>query len=229
MKLRKIIKEEVDDLEWIREIKPNLKFYVTSKLLKPGDIISVTGEMAIFDVYDTTWVNNLDLEITTVGGEELHHVDFKFVNPEAARKMGFVGANEDELAFMEEDGDLIVNTHQKKLNESDDFGWIRDIGPYDIHFKIGDIIKVHNLGDEQAYLNWLGNYSRYYKNGDYGSNIVGKIIKFNNYGDTDYIKIETTKGKLGDHISFPTYDTLNQSIKKDSYYDGIDLLYEIIN
>lgn len=221
MKFRKIIREEIDDLQWIKDVQPNLIFYVTSKLLKPGDIISVTGEMAILDVHNTTWVNNLELEITKVSGKELYHVDFKFVNPESAKKIGFVGGvSEDELAFMPEDGDLIVTSHQKNLNESDDFDWIRDIGPKDIVFRVGDIIRVHNMGTEQSYLNWLGVFAGNYEDGVYGPNIEGEIIDVGQ----KLMKINTNRGNK---IQFPTHNGLPYYIKQ-THYDGLDLLYEII-
>jgi hypothetical protein len=90
----------------------------------------------------------------------------------------------------------------KESEEADDFAWVNDI-ENEIKFKTGDRVRIHNMGDEDAFINWLGSYARNYKNGVYGKNIEG-VVLVGEFSLTDKFNIvNITGGHKDDEIYFP--------------------------
>ena len=98
--------------------------------------------------------------------------------------------------------------------------WLEGINPYEMTFRVGDVIQVRNVGDGKSFFNWLGDYGNVYLNGEYGKFITGTIYNL----DSTRIKIEELN--TGDHITFPTYSDMKNL---DSVYKNLNLLYELLN
>jgi hypothetical protein len=106
------------------------------------------------------------------------------------------------------------------INESTGFEWIDDITPEDIKFKVGDTIKVKNIGNERSFIDWLGDYGGPYNRGEYGWYIVGVV---SSVGQETFTLIEV---ESRNRISFPNPDKFN--IFRVDHKD-LDLSYEILN
>lgn len=127
--------------------------------------------------------------------------------------------------------DPIYNrTYDKRLNESTGLEWINDIVPENTDdFKVGDIIRIVNVSNEESFLSWLGDYSNSYRLGDYGDNIMGKVIEITE----DSFVLEEFKTK--DKIYFPKYrkmEMLRQGLHDTSAfgeYKGLNMIYELLN
>jgi hypothetical protein len=52
--------------------------------------------------------------------------------------------------------------------EMDDLQWIKDINPEIERFNTGEIIRVHSVGDEEAFLDFIGMWKDEYLRGDFG-------------------------------------------------------------
>lgn len=112
--------------------------------------------------------------------------------------------------------------------EMDDFAWIRDLDPKEITFREGDVIKVRNVGDEDAFISWLGDYGSRYLNNRYGEFITGRIV------DVEDKRIQIEEINTDDYIQFPTYsDMKNLRLTGGDFtrrtYIGLDMYYEILN
>ncbi len=120
-------------------------------------------------------------------------------------------------------------TYNKNIKESTGLEWINDIVPENTDdFRVGDTIKVNNVGDEVSFLNWLGDYSEPYERGVYGDYIIGEVIQV----DVDsFILVES---KTSDEIYFPKYQKIERLRKRtdDSGsfgdYHGLNIVYEPI-
>lgn len=122
-------------------------------------------------------------------------------------------------------------TYNKNINESTGLEWMDDIVPENTDdFRVGDIIKVNNVGNEEAFLNWLGDFRFNYLNGTYGEDIKGEVTGV--YEDDSFtVKEENT----GDAIYFPKYrkmERLRQGTDDGSSfgeYNGLNMIYELLN
>jgi hypothetical protein len=117
-------------------------------------------------------------------------------------------------------------TYNKNINESNenDFQWIEDINPKDLTFRIGDVIKVHNVGDEDSFLTWLGDYSDDFLKNRFGEFIIGEIVGLDNR------RIEIQERYTDEYIFFPTYSDM-ENLRTGagigfSSYAGLDIYYE---
>ena len=108
----------------------------------------------------------------------------------------------------------------------EDFKWIEDVDPKDMTFRIGDVIKVHNVGDEGSFLNWLGDFSENYLNNNYGEFIIGEIVGI------DDKRIEIQERYTDNYIFFPTYLDMENVRNGDegswTSYPNLDMYYEIL-
>jgi len=110
------------------------------------------------------------------------------------------------------------------INESTGFEWIDDIKPEDIKIKVGDIIRVHNIGGKSSFFNWLSDYGRSYDSGRYGNYIVGRV---GNVGVETFKLIEVN---TEDIISFPKPDEFEFFRRENSEDMGdLNLSYELLN
>ena len=121
-----------------------------------------------------------------------------------------------------------MNIRKIIREEMDDLGWIKDIDPRGMDFRIGDIIKVHNVGDKDAFISWLGDYATRYLNNEYGEFITGTIV------DIEVKRIQIEEFNTGDYIQFPDYSDMEKlrltggDFSRKTYV-GLDMYYEILN
>ena len=106
--------------------------------------------------------------------------------------------------------------------ESDDLKWIEDTEPDDYSFNYRDKVVVHNVGNEESFLKWLGQIRNQenYKNGVYGENITGTVW---DVYTNDFSILEKN---TGDVIYFPGNEMM--SSVQDTY-PGLSIYYELIS
>lgn len=115
---------------------------------------------------------------------------------------------------------MALTYYNQSLTESTGFEWIDDITPEDIKFKVGDTIKVKNIGNERSFLDWLGDYSSSYLRGEYGRDIIGVV---NSVGQDTFTLFEV---ESRNRISFPNPDKIKK-FRVD--HKDLDLSYELLN
>lgn len=115
---------------------------------------------------------------------------------------------------------IFINMNIRKIikEELDDFKWIRDVN-LQAPIESGQEIIVNNLGDEESFISWLGDYAGEYLEGKYGNPIKGVIWDFAYHGETFSIYEENT----GDELWFPTD---KHKLVKGGY---LNLFYEAVN
>lgn len=226
----KMVKEN-DDLDWIREI-PDYQLPKNKK-----DLQQFVGWYFVWDksndksgewAYDgKRWL------IKKIDSHEIWYIDEDLegqTNESVEGISNFLRRIQDGIWVLLSPNNFLLDKWGRKYNkikninesENDDLDWIKDIGPKDMTFRVGDIIKVHNVGDEDAFLNWLGDYSDDYVEGNLGENITGEI---DDVTEERIIIIESNTGEL---VFFPTYSDLEFLRSKHDDYYGLDMYYEII-
>lgn len=118
-----------------------------------------------------------------------------------------------------------MNIRKIIREEIDDLKWIKDTEPSDFFIRLGDKLIVHNKGNKESFIEWLGMFDDDYLSGNYGENITGEII----YVDKDFPPTEfiLKEKNTGDEIHFPINNTI-KNISKSEPYTGLDLYYEPI-
>ena len=106
--------------------------------------------------------------------------------------------------------------------EMDEWAWAKESVLFNMEdLKQGDKIRIHNVGDEEAFLKWLGLYSNNYKRGKYGENIEGTIA----FMGTNDAQVDCK----GDRIFFPKSHQIEKlSTLYSGKYRGLDIKYELI-
>jgi len=178
-------------------------------------------------------------EIIEIRGKDVFYKDSKKGNYNDMDVRSFLRRlNDGSWVLVSPEGDIFDpmynRTYNKNINESeDDFKWIEDVDPKDMTFRIGDIIKVHNVGDEVSFLRWLGDYSHNFIDNMYGEFIIGEIVGL------DDKRIELQERYTDDYIYFPTYLDMKNVRNGGGYhhyggglgrvtYEGLDMYYEIL-
>lgn len=244
--IRKILKEEFDDLDWIRDVEVDPLNSGTLMFISPLNTNAVkwlhkqnsTKEYIVLKITNVT-DDKVDFEVLVdtmdsgrIGSIPLDHAN-KLINtgywrilssttPQEYITPGNNSYNdkvksEDFLPYIIFDGEKMK---LNQLKESDDLDWIRTTDPKDTEPRKGDKIRVHNLGTKESFLNWLSVYGTNYTDGDYGPFIEGEVIEYK--GENFCLREMNT----GDPIYFPSYKhipTLNNKGHK-----GLDFLYEFI-
>lgn len=114
----------------------------------------------------------------------------------------------------------IVN-QKPKLDESDDFNWVKDEVDKPIRFSIGDKIRVINVGDVETFINFLGTAGVYYRKGMFGTNLEGEIIEG---GDEHMFALK--EKNMGKVVFLPWLDKVDYWV--DSY-PNLNVKYEFID
>jgi hypothetical protein len=209
MNLKKIIKESLDEFDWIRDTEPSSPHVPYSGMkFKIKDAEETSGVIyTISDITDThmiiNWIDPSDGEYRENFRWPLKHY------------FGFVDNGDVEIVY-------------ENLNESEnDFAWINDFEQPEIKFKKGERVRIHNIGDKDAFINWLGMYGNRYLNGDFGKNIEGVVLvdEFSLTGEFSIVNV--TGGRTHDEIYFP-YQTKMESLNDKHQYTGLNLIYELI-
>lgn len=247
--IRKILKEKFNNLDWIRDIEVDPLNSGTLMFISPIDTKAVNwvhrkNSNKEYVVLKITYINgdelHYDVLVDTmdnvrIGSTPLdranklfntgywrvldNNIPKEYITPKRNWDHNPKITSRHFLPYIIFDGEK-MNTDQ--LNESDDFQWIKDIEPSNYNPKVGDKIRVHNLGSEESFLNWLGMYVLNYKSGEYGPFIEGEVTEPND--DLDFCVREKNTGQ---EIFFPTYERISL-MRLSSDYKRLDLLYEFI-
>ena len=215
MKLNQL--KESDDLEWIRDLGPTLP-------RSAGDLKHFVGWNFLWDEETPHGKWNATIgKILYVSDEEVNYT----TNTGSRRRVigDFVEMiGEGKWVLLSPEGILFDPIYNREyptpLKESNDLQWIIDTNPKDTEPKEGDKIRVHNLGTEESFLQWLSVYGTSYNDGDYGPFIEGEVI--NHEGKNFFIR----EMKTNDPIYFPNYKHI--PILNNAGHKGLDLLYEFI-
>lgn len=146
MNIRKVIREEMDDLEWMSgptqvrfgDIKDNFKDYITV-----GDTIYLSGILALTDLPDVLDRPSryiiLNMEPVTVIERPDHsnHLNVKFGGGVTSQVNWLDHMSSDwvDIGGVPSDDDIMIMIPRKTqdLRESDDLDWIREIQPINLH------------------------------------------------------------------------------------------------
>jgi hypothetical protein len=133
MDIRKIIREEVGDFDWIGDVTPTFYEFWENNLLEEGDILTLRGETLDMDGMPV-FLDEAKYQIKKLKRHFLSTM--VMFDPETQRKIGVYNATE----LIDADGELIVLDLQRggsleedpsepQLYESDELQWIKDIIP----------------------------------------------------------------------------------------------------
>ena len=206
---KKINESEEYGLEWIKGIKPISVGTVFKPVYERSPeqafyyvIESIDGDIITFR-YPTTPNGNYDGRRTSRGIITTH-----------------------ELLDKIREGKISIIDNITESEEVGDFDWINDFEQPEIKFKKGDRVRIHNMGDKDAFINWLGMYANKYLNGVYGKNIEGTVLEGED-SMNEFSIVNITGGHKDDVIYFP-YQEKMKNLQSKPIYKGLNLLYEPI-
>ena len=109
----------------------------------------------------------------------------------------------------------------KNLNESeeDEWSWARNSFISSNEIKVGNKIRIHNLGDEESFLSWLGDYRDRFLDKKYGDQIEGVVQRISEWN----FCLDTKD----DDIYFPS-DKKILDLNSSEYYKNLHIGYELI-
>ena len=126
MNLKKIIKEELYGLEWIKNIKPTLNDAFEQGTLKKGDVLTLSGELADCDAKTKIEVNDFKIKITKLR-KKINNSHFIPLQKKYWEHLEYDGKG--DTRFYTSDGKMKIEDHHNELMESNDLQWIKDIKP----------------------------------------------------------------------------------------------------
>ncbi len=237
MDIKKIIREEIGDFNWAKEINPiqckdlkgyyfyhgndSRKFIIDDVFIKNSRGYGRGDDLKIH----YTWWNSHsdDFDWNQMNCDNLIH-RVKAGDYTLYDKNG-VEVNPKDLVYTDNTFDDDERKEIWEQDESDDFDWIRDIESYDFQPRDGDYIEVINLGSEKSFLTWLGDYSDYYIEGLFGPTIKGKVFFLG--GNTFQLDVEYENSPaLSNYtpINFPTISSMDTFGNSDEFL-GLKLMY----
>lgn len=119
MNLKRIIREELNDLQWIEDTTPTLSEVWSFGLIKKGDVLTLSGYLLGNDhVLDDTgiYVDDFKIEIDKVGNKDTPSASSYFI-PLQEKYWDYLGfsktrnPNRKSLSFSRKDGDMLVMNH----------------------------------------------------------------------------------------------------------------------
>lgn len=148
MDIRKIIREEVDDFDWVSDVTPTFYDFWENDFLEEGDILTLRGETLDMDGMPV-FLDGAKYQIKKLKRHFLSTM--VMFDPETQRKIGVYNPTE----LVDADGELIVLDHQRggtmdmgdnviREDDGDDFDWVRDSKP-----TLGDLFErgLIEIGD----------------------------------------------------------------------------------
>jgi len=214
---------ESEDLKWIQDIEPDLRVKVSD--LKEGLRVKINTNKEDYGVF---FRNDLRYYMEQSSGGE-GTVRY-WSTPDGTNT--WVNVKWDNGKFNtyplhEEYGiySLLMVIDQPLIeSEEDDWAWAR--GPILVdEVNEGDRIRIHNKGEEEAFISWLGMYSDEYLAGNYGENIEGIVSGV----AEDEFKLEVVSTEGFEHsIYFPYKKHMEYIGMSNEDYYGLGLEYELI-
>jgi hypothetical protein len=213
---------ESDEWDWVREAKPEIWRIEDFEIGMVGDWYYKNYEITIKDcevIYIEDDFCGVDCVMVRLNENQDHFISWGC--PDGIGKCLWVTGVDQHNPF-------IVKSAKENINESDEWEWARQVPGIPM---VGDRIRVINIGDEEAFLRWLGDYREKYERGYYGDNIEGIVVWTDMESSRILINTEDKPSSV-DIISFPILDeeTINDlkiNVPNNDYY-GLDIKYEPI-
>lgn len=237
MNLKKIIKEELDDLQWIKDTNPHL----------PKDTKDLKNFIGWSFIWDPSheksgrWgYQGRSWEIVEIFEKDgfpwikWENKEFNEYNSDTTYEF-LKRINEGSWVLISPEGVLLDPLYNREWNgyqgptikESDDLEWIKNTGvrggPADL--VIGERVRVYNIGSEESYQTWLGVYLNKYKKGLYGEHITGTIVGHYQKNSPESSSFEIEEENTLDVIYFPSPERM-KTRKTQKTYPGLELFYE---
>ena len=113
MNLKRIIREEINnDMSWVDESMPTLNDALYNRLLKVGDIVTLSGWLVDLDHTLGIKADNLKVKIEELGEAGLskagNGISSSYFTPLQKEYWGHLGYIDEPLRFAKEDGNLLV-------------------------------------------------------------------------------------------------------------------------
>tara|TARA_R110000751_G_scaffold289516_2_gene395773 strand:- start:653 stop:2743 length:2091 start_codon:yes stop_codon:yes gene_type:complete len=191
MNIKKIIKEGMDDFDWIREIPAHKLHYACDVInhIEEGDVVYLTGYAYYIDDFeDPNDPNHIEVrfdndkgivikKFSIDGGVTYDYFDVKmdekfFDNPEDTDEVSF--HCEEHMEGWDDPNKNIKLRLEKPLKESNDFDWAKETNPIQYkdlkgyHFFYGSNPKKYIIddviGDDLIYIWWDAHNDEYDKN-----------------------------------------------------------------
>jgi len=205
---KKINESEEYGLEWIKNINP----ISVGTVFKP--VYERSPEQAFYYV-----IESIDGDIITFRYPTTPDGDYRDMT-----SSGTITTH--DLLNKIGEGKISIIDNITESEEGGDFDWINNIEQTEIRFKKGERIRIHNMGDKDAFINWLGMYGNRYLNGDFGKNIEGIVLEGED-SMNEFSIVNVTGGHTYDEIYFP-YQKKMEDLRGNYKYRGLNLLYEPI-
>jgi hypothetical protein len=154
MNLKRVIKEEIDDFQWIRNVKayPTLQQLFDTGEINEGDLLVLRGEVENGKTGEMIWVNDFTININNKK-DTLDGTTFNMGPNEEDAENAMGLSNNYNVTFLISDGNLEVikkNNQSTQLTEEVDnnIQWIQDINPiYSGNF----YIDIQDLNREEKH------------------------------------------------------------------------------
>lgn len=177
MNLKNIIKEEMDDLGWVKNTYPTLGDAWDDGLINRGDILTLSGTLVDTNGRNPIEVDDLKIKIDKKS-EKINASYFYLLNDKYAKHLGVESDyrdREEKIRFYTTDGKLRILELIKanNINESDELDWVKDIEPRP-PLKIGTCLTFKQYEEEE---DWVEDeYGNMVDHGKMDWYIIGKFI-----------------------------------------------------
>jgi hypothetical protein len=219
---------ESEDLKWIQDIEPDLKVKIND--LREGLRVKINTNKEDYGVF---FRNDLHYYMEQSGGGEgtvrywsTPDGNNTWVTVEWDNGLRDTYRNTYPLHEEYDIYSLLMVIDQPLTeSEEDDWAWAR--GPIWVdEVNKGNRIRVHNKGDEDAFINWLGMYSDDYIAGDFGENIEGIVSGVAD--DEFWLDVVSRGSGFEQSIYFPYKKHMEYIGMSTEDYNGLNLEYELI-
>lgn len=177
MNLKNIIKEEMDDLGWVKNTYPTLGDAWDDGLINRGDILTLSGTLVDTNGRNPIEVDDLKIKIDKKS-EKINASYFYLLNDKYAKHLGVESDYRDrkeKIRFYTTDGKLRILEliRANNINESDELDWVKDIEPR-LPLKIGTCLTFKQYEEEE---DWVEDeYGNMVDHGKMNWHIIGKFI-----------------------------------------------------
>ena len=114
MNLKRIIKEEMNGLEWIKNVKPTLNDAFEQGTLKKGDVLTLSGELADCDAKTKIEVNDFKIKITKLR-KKINNSHFIPLQKKYWEHLEYNGKG--DTRFYTSDGKMKIEDHHNESNK----------------------------------------------------------------------------------------------------------------
>lgn len=146
MNIKRIIREEMDDFDWVKEAKPTFGFFIDQffrvggyrafmEALKDyfgiGETVLLTGDLYLAGGTENSVIklNQEPFRIMDVNQGKIRVKPIKLSKEHSDMWDSWIGEPYIELGDAKEDREIIIERPNKPILEQDDFDWIKDINP----------------------------------------------------------------------------------------------------